>query len=179
MADMNRITLASRDVTRSGCTLNVWMKLGSLAAIGQPPAYRSFPPCLSPQGQRSGYETGLRQDHAGKADVDCAVVRAGRSWGWTGFLCQGFALPAGPAIPLGWPVVTGGPSSSAVVAPCQLLAGYTTPAGNCLPRLTSPGGTSRRQTATSLQTLKPAQDRWTRRMPAGKAMATVIRGARS
>src|SRR5262245_22699716 len=98
MADMNRITLASRGVSRSSDALTDRMTIGSLAAFGQPPAFRSFPLGLSPQEQRPGYETGLRQDHVGVADVDCAVVGAGRLRGSTGILRRGLAITARLAI---------------------------------------------------------------------------------
>lgn len=102
MADMNRITLALSKVTRMDDAQTGRMTIGSPAAVGQPPAFRSFPPCLSPLGQQPGYEPGPRQVPVASPDVDPSVVGAGRPRGRTGVPCHRLARLVRLAIRLGW-----------------------------------------------------------------------------
>ena len=102
MADMNRITLALSKVTRMDDAQTSRMAIGSPAAVGQPPAFRSFPPCLLPQEQRPGYEPGPRSVPVASPDVNPRVVGAGRLWGWADDPCLRLARLARLAIRLGW-----------------------------------------------------------------------------
>ena len=118
MADMNRITLALSKVTRMDDAQTSRMTIGSAAAVGQPPAFRSFPPCLSSQRQRPGYETGPRKVPVASPDVNRGVVGAGRLRGQTGDPCLRLARLARLAIRLGWQfadrgTVSGGRSGTA------------------------------------------------------------------
>jgi hypothetical protein len=140
MADMNHISLALCDVSRNGDALTGWMMIGSPAAFGQPPAFRSFPG-LSLEQPQPGYETGLRQECAGNVGVDPAVVGAGRPRGRTGVLVRRSpAISAGLAIRFGWRFANGGPRLTAVEHAGLLQTTCSTPAGNTLQRLSVPAG---------------------------------------
>lgn len=105
MADKNLITLAPCGATSRGMALTGRMTIGSAAANGRPPAFRSFPQRLSPRQPRPGYEAGPRQDHDGNPDVDAVAVGAtptGRPRSRTGALRVGPAISVDLAIRFGW-----------------------------------------------------------------------------
>lgn len=130
MATKNQVNLASQVATTYGFALTGRMVDGLQAVQGQPPAYRSFPPCLPPHVQQPGYETGLWQDDVGDPDVDRVAVRAGRPWGRTGVLRLGLARAARPAIRCGWPIVAGGIFPTAAMLSRLTTAGSMVPAGS-------------------------------------------------